>query len=234
MVKSSVDLCALEASGDLLSAVVQQQAQWQRDVEVDAQDISFNGGAKANSCFEVHKTLNEAAARGLWWGTDNKVYQVIQQVGTHPQLKGVLGASGLVMVVFVTLWGWWARDISRTDHNKEKEVEREEEGTGCKSLRSHFTESQNNYWMVCEIGKGLYSNFECAFDEVSLGFYRRWMCFNFLVFPLWPKTEPMWAHWKVIPTSQHNLAVQHEGQAFGTDYIWSLGVFFIVSCQLPF
>lgn len=70
----SVDLCALEARGDLLSAVVEQQAQWQGNVKVDTQNISFNGGAEANSCFEIHKTLNEAAARGLWWGTDNKVY----------------------------------------------------------------------------------------------------------------------------------------------------------------
>lgn len=46
---------ALEALGVLLATVVKQQAQINRNIEVNAQYISFNCSAKANSSFEINK-----------------------------------------------------------------------------------------------------------------------------------------------------------------------------------
>jgi hypothetical protein len=40
------------------------------------------------------------------------------------------------MMVFVILWGWWARDISRANNSEEEEVEGEKE----ESLGSHLSQ----------------------------------------------------------------------------------------------
>jgi hypothetical protein len=82
--RHSTPLGALEACGNILSAVIEQQAQRDRDIKIDAQNIGPDGSAKANSSFHISKPLDEAAAGHLWWGSNNKVHQVIQQVGTHP------------------------------------------------------------------------------------------------------------------------------------------------------
>ncbi|KAF2313070.1 hypothetical protein GH714_009073 [Hevea brasiliensis] len=47
------------------ATVVEEQAQIDENVEVNAQDISSDGSAKANSSFKINKISNEAAARGI-------------------------------------------------------------------------------------------------------------------------------------------------------------------------
>jgi hypothetical protein len=126
--RDSAPLGTLEAFGNILSTVIEQQAQWDGDIKIDAQNLGLDGSAKANSSFNISKTLDKAAARCLWWGSNNKVHQVIQQVGTHPELKGVLRASGGGLTrhggrVFWSLWGRWARDVSWSDHSEKEKVE---------------------------------------------------------------------------------------------------------------
>jgi hypothetical protein len=75
--RHSAPLGALEACGNILSTVIEQQAQWDGDIKIDAQNIGPDGIAKANSSFHISKSLYEAAAGCLWWGSNNKVYQVI-------------------------------------------------------------------------------------------------------------------------------------------------------------
>ncbi|GJS72501.1 hypothetical protein Tco_0705342 [Tanacetum coccineum] len=61
-------LCALEALWYLLSTVVKQQAQINRHIEVNTQNISFNSCAKTNCGLKVDKVTEEAATRSLcWW-----------------------------------------------------------------------------------------------------------------------------------------------------------------------
>jgi len=60
------NLRALEASV-IPSTVVENYAQGNWDVEVDAKNVSFEGSAKACSNFKIRKTLNEVAAWERWW-----------------------------------------------------------------------------------------------------------------------------------------------------------------------
>lgn len=88
-------LIAFEAARDGLPAVIEKQAQGDWNVKVDSQHIGFDGSAKANSRFKIDQPLDEGATRGRGWGPDNKVNQVVQQVGTDAQFQGVFRASGL-------------------------------------------------------------------------------------------------------------------------------------------
>ena len=98
--RNRTSLSTLEATWELLSTVIQQQSQGKRNIEVNSQDIGFNGGAKASHGHNISKTLDEGTTRALWWGSHHKVHQIIQQVSTHAQLEGVLRASGWVLVTF--------------------------------------------------------------------------------------------------------------------------------------
>ncbi|KAJ6705748.1 hypothetical protein OIU79_010430 [Salix purpurea] len=98
-----MDLCTLESIWDFLPAIVEQQLQGNRNVQVNAQDVGFDGGAKTNSSFEIGKITEKAAARALWGGTNDDVHQ-IQQICANTQFQGVLRASfywlGLVFMAF--------------------------------------------------------------------------------------------------------------------------------------
>ncbi|KAK3039450.1 hypothetical protein RJ639_028032, partial [Escallonia herrerae] len=80
-------------------ARAQGQAQRNGNIEVNPQDVGLNGSAKANGGINIYKALNETAALSFWWGSKNKVHQIIQQVTTHLQFQGVLGASGVLVVM---------------------------------------------------------------------------------------------------------------------------------------
>ena len=98
-----MDLCTLESIWDFLPAIVEQQLQRNRNVQVNAQDVGFDGGAKTNSSFEIRKITKKAAARGLCWGTNDDVHQV-KQICANTQFQGVLRASfywlGLILMAF--------------------------------------------------------------------------------------------------------------------------------------
>nr|GMD75058.1 hypothetical protein Pyn_06004 [Ipomoea batatas] len=79
---------ALVSSRDILAAVIEQQAEGDGNVEVDSEDVGFNGGAEASGGFEVDKTADERAARGGGGASDNKVKQVSQK-GTLVELTTV-------------------------------------------------------------------------------------------------------------------------------------------------
>ena len=82
--RTSINLGALEASWDALPTVIQKQAQRDWHVQIDPQNVGLKSRAEAHSSFKINKTLNEAAAWGLWRGAHDKVHQVIQQIGTNP------------------------------------------------------------------------------------------------------------------------------------------------------
>lgn len=87
--------CTLEAIRHTLPTVIQQQAQRDRDIEVDPEDARFDGSAEADGSLEVGKAREEATARGLRRCAHDDVDQVIQQVGAHAQFQGIPGARGL-------------------------------------------------------------------------------------------------------------------------------------------
>ena len=90
-------LCALEASWDLLATIVKQQAKTYGNIEVNSQDIGFNGSAKANCSFKIDKTINETAARVCCRGAHDYMDQA-EQVSANAQLESVCGAMPLVVV----------------------------------------------------------------------------------------------------------------------------------------
>ncbi|CAK7356386.1 unnamed protein product [Dovyalis caffra] len=58
--------CNVLRGSDLLSTDIDKQAERQWDIKVDAQDISFEGSAKANSSLEIKKALDDTTARLYW------------------------------------------------------------------------------------------------------------------------------------------------------------------------
>lgn len=125
----------MEPRRDLLATVVQEQAERDRDIQVEAKHVGFDGSAEANRGFEIGQAIDEAATRGLWRGAHHEVQQVLQHVGAHPKLDGVPGARGLRRrgrVFGVVLGRRWGAG-GGAHHGEEKEVEGEEEGGRGKS-----------------------------------------------------------------------------------------------------
>lgn len=70
------------------STLVDEQAERNRDVEIDAQDVGLNGSAKTNGSIEIDQTFDEGAARfGRSLNADDSAHQSIKHVGTHIELQ---------------------------------------------------------------------------------------------------------------------------------------------------
>ena len=82
---------ALEAGGHALAAVVEDEAEIDWQVEVDAEDVALDGGAEAECGLEVDEPLQQRAAwlrgRHTHLGLDQA-----QNIGAHAQLERVAGA----------------------------------------------------------------------------------------------------------------------------------------------
>lgn len=125
------ELRALELSGDLLATVVDEKAEVDGDVEVDAKDIGLKRGANAHSSLEVEETFDEGAA--LAWllreltVTDSD--EAIEHIGAGGHFKRVNRAFAVGR-----LWcglgalrrRCWA-SAAATGECKEEEVEDEKE-----------------------------------------------------------------------------------------------------------
>jgi len=91
LIHPSVCLEALEAGGHGLAAVVEDEAEVDGQVEVDAEDPALDGGAEAECGLEVDEPLQQRAAwlrgRHAHLGLDQA-----QNIGAHAQLERVAGA----------------------------------------------------------------------------------------------------------------------------------------------
>jgi len=86
------DRSAQEAGGQALAAVVEDEAEFDGEVErEDVEDVGLDGSAKAGGGLEVDEPLEEGAAwqrgRPAHIGLDQA-----QHVGAHAQLERVAGA----------------------------------------------------------------------------------------------------------------------------------------------
>ena len=79
----------MESLGNVLLADIKEQAEGDRDVKVVAQHIGFNGSAKADSSFQVHKAFDEAAARRHRGLADGNVKEAAEQLGADAEFKSV-------------------------------------------------------------------------------------------------------------------------------------------------
>lgn len=75
---------ALEIARNLVRANIEKQAEGDRNVEIEAQNVSFKGSAEADCSFKINEALNERAARGHWWLPQSRIEQAIQHIGTYP------------------------------------------------------------------------------------------------------------------------------------------------------
>lgn len=162
----------MEARGDLLATVVQKQAEGNWNIKVNAQDIGFDGGAKANCSLEIGQVFNECAAWGLGWGSNHKVHQVIQQVSTNSQFEGVFGALGLWVLVAMAaaargFWWWRARDISWANHCEEEKIEKKQKGSWCSSSWSHFL-VEKGFWKAWS-NYAMFVNTMCLLQSLCNG-----------------------------------------------------------------
>lgn len=87
-------LRALEALGDVLPAVVDEQAEVDGEVDVDAQDVGLDGGAKAHGDLEVDQPFDEAAAGLLGRLCHRRVDQAVENIGAGAELERVSRALG--------------------------------------------------------------------------------------------------------------------------------------------
>ncbi|KAF2313067.1 hypothetical protein GH714_009053 [Hevea brasiliensis] len=110
------------------ATVVEEQAQIDENVEVNAQDISSDGSAKANSSFKINKISNEAAARGIRGDLNGP------NTMTHFELEGIHGASG---------------GARHTEGRRLRERSKTKEATALEAI-SQRRISQNS-WIVFEI-----------------------------------------------------------------------------------
>ena len=82
---------ALEAGGHALAAVVEDEAEIDGQVEVDAEDVALDGGAEAQGGLKVDEPFKQRAA-GLRGRHADLGLDEAQHVGAHAQLQRVAGA----------------------------------------------------------------------------------------------------------------------------------------------
>lgn len=80
---------ALEAGGDVLAAVVDEEAEVDGHVEVDAKDVGLERRAEAHRRLQVGEPLDQRAARLLRRRAQLQVDQPVEHVGAHAQLQRV-------------------------------------------------------------------------------------------------------------------------------------------------
>ncbi|GAB4834206.1 hypothetical protein Ancab_032471, partial [Ancistrocladus abbreviatus] len=62
---------------------VKKQAKRNKDIKINAQNIGFNGRAKAYRGLKISKSLNQAASWLLRRGADGFVEQPIEHISAH-------------------------------------------------------------------------------------------------------------------------------------------------------
>lgn len=67
-----LELGTYEVFRNFLGANIEKQAKRKRNIKVDAKNIGFDCGAKANRRLEVGQALDEAAARSFWWSPNGE------------------------------------------------------------------------------------------------------------------------------------------------------------------
>ena len=85
------NLEALESSGHALAAVVEDEAEIDGQVQVDAEDVALDGGAEAQGGLKVDEPFKQRAA-GLRGRHADLGLDEAQHVGAHAQLQRVAGA----------------------------------------------------------------------------------------------------------------------------------------------
>ncbi len=80
-----------------LAALVEDEAQIDGEIQVDAQHVGLDGGAEADGGVEVGDPLQQRAAL-VGAGSDLDANEPIEHVGAHPQLQGVDGAVAMAVV----------------------------------------------------------------------------------------------------------------------------------------
>ena len=86
---------ALEAGGDVLAAVVEDEAEGDGQGQVDAQEVEVQRRAQAQRRLQVRQPLDQRAARLHRRAPQGNVQQP-QHVRAHPQLQRVQRALGAV------------------------------------------------------------------------------------------------------------------------------------------
>nr|GMD80979.1 hypothetical protein B296_00020504 [Ipomoea batatas] len=112
---------------DILAAVIEQQAEGDGNVEVDSEDVGFNGGAEAGGGFEVDKTANERAARGGGGASDDKIRHqatttTIRRCLPFPQFRLRL-SSATATTAEASIIAYAKRHLDRGPQNRSETIE---------------------------------------------------------------------------------------------------------------
>jgi hypothetical protein len=112
----------VEVVGAVLAAVVEDEAEVDGELKVDAEDVGLDGGAEADGGLQVDEPVQQRAARLVRRRAYLGLHQA-QHVGAHAQLQRVPGARPVAVVAAGRrrLWGrrqrWrWAVGRARARH----------------------------------------------------------------------------------------------------------------------
>jgi len=110
----------VEIVGAVLATVVEDEAEVDGEVKVDAEDVGLDGGAEADGGLQVDEPVQQRAARLVRRRADLGLHQA-QHVGAHAQLQRVPGARPVVAAGRRRrrLGGWRRRAVGRARHGSE-------------------------------------------------------------------------------------------------------------------
>ncbi|KAG0457156.1 hypothetical protein HPP92_022313 [Vanilla planifolia] len=99
---------AQESLGHLLTAIVDEEAEVDGQVEANAEDVSLQNRTETHGRLQVCQAFDEAAARRLRRLAEGDVDETIEHVGAPAKLDGVDGALAR-RVRSETRWAWLRR-----------------------------------------------------------------------------------------------------------------------------
>uniref|UniRef100_A0A8R7VC57 Uncharacterized protein n=1 Tax=Triticum urartu TaxID=4572 RepID=A0A8R7VC57_TRIUA len=124
---------AREVGGALLAALVEEEDEVDGDIQLDAKDVSVDGGAEAHGRVEVSEPSQERATLLICRHADLELQQV-QHIGAHAQLQRVDRAAAPASRRHRRWedrrgrYDWWAVGLAAMRRGKEGQVQGEEKG----------------------------------------------------------------------------------------------------------
>jgi len=120
----------VEIVGAVLATVVEDEAEVDGEVQVDAEDVGLDSGAEADGGLQVDEPIQQRAARLVRRRADLGLHQA-QHVGAHAQLQRVPGAVVPAGRGRRRLWGRWRRAVGRARHCSKDQADSQDERRSC-------------------------------------------------------------------------------------------------------
>jgi hypothetical protein len=135
-------LRTLETRRGAFATVVQDEAKIDRQVKVDAQNVTLNGSAEANRSLKIDKSLEERTTFSGGWSANLHSLDYVQNICAHAKFQCICraaatAAAAAAATAATTRWGR-ATVATGIGEGEEKEIEGEEKGKGGSRFGCHW------------------------------------------------------------------------------------------------